>query len=107
MDQKMKFVVPHCLLNSLDYKEHPVSKAAYEYLKQMYSVPAIPLSLVKPQLAERNDRLRRAGKLLQKLSTAREFVYKSENRQILLHILGGHRYSKNKFTCVSFGFLCK
>jgi len=88
MDEKMKFVVPHCLLNSLDYKEHPVSKAAYEYLKQMYSVPAIPLSLVKPQLAERNDRLRRAGKLLQKLSTAREFVYKSENRQILLHILG-------------------
>merc|ERR1719510_1346621 len=98
MDEKIKFVVPHCLLNSLDYKEHSVSTAAYNYLKQMYNVPAIPLSLVKPQLAERNERLRTAGVQLKKLSTSREFVYKSENRQILLHILGSRVYLLDSYS---------
>merc|ERR1719394_934691 len=53
MDQNHAFYLPHTLLNSLDLKEYPVSNAAHIYLNQMYSVPVLPLSLVKKQLAER------------------------------------------------------
>lgn len=97
LDGESNFYIPHFLLSELDCKKYVVSSKSLKHLSSMYSVPAIPLSQLNPKQVQNEDRLKAVSQFLIQLSIAREHVYSSEYRQLVVQKLDSRAYLLDSF----------